>query len=67
MKKFLPDLIAILAFIILSSEEFVRTVRIRMPWNRVSFRIGLTYNFKAGKAFRSRSVESSGADEKGTA
>ena len=47
------------------SEEFVRTVRIRMPWNRVSFRIGLTYNFKAGKAFRSRSVESSGADEKG--
>lgn len=46
------------------SDDFVRTVRMRMPWNRISFRAGLSWNFKTGKAFHSRSVESSAADDK---
>lgn len=46
-------------------EGFVRTVDNRQPWVKRSCQIGLTYNFKAGKAFKKRSVEAGAADDKG--
>lgn len=45
-------------------EGFVRTVEVTQPWSNRTFRIGLTYNFKSGKAFKRKSVEAGSADEK---
>ena len=44
------------------NDDFVRYVKIRSGWQACMFRFGVTCNFKAGKAFRSRSVEGA-ADE----
>ena len=44
------------------NDDFVREMEIRSGWQARMYRIGLTWNFKAGKAFRSRSVEGA-ADE----
>ncbi len=47
------------------SEGFVRTMHIQQRWNSRNYQIGFTYNFKAGKAFRQKSVEAGAAEEKG--
>lgn len=44
--------------------EFVRTLDVAQNWGKRSFQLRLSYNFKAGKSFRSRSVESGAEDEK---
>ncbi len=46
-------------------EGFVRNLRCRQTWCSRSYVIGLTYNFKAGKAFRQRSIEAGAAEDKG--
>lgn len=45
-------------------DGFVRTMKARQTWSNRSFRIGLTYNFKSGKAFKRKAVEAGSADEK---
>ncbi len=45
-------------------EGFVRLVRVEQPWNNRQFQIGLTYNFKSGKAFKRKSVEAGAAEDK---
>lgn len=42
------------------NEQFDRTYRLDQFWSERQFRIGLTWNFKSGKAFRERKLESSG-------
>lgn len=42
------------------NEQFDRDYRLQQFWNDRQFRIGLTYHFKSGKAFRERRLESSG-------
>lgn len=44
--------------------DFVRKMRIKQSWGGRSFRVRLSYNFQAGKAFKSRSVESASADDR---
>ena len=36
----------------------------RQTWSNRWFRIGLTYNFKSGMAFKRKAVEAGSADEK---
>lgn len=43
----------------------VRNLNIKQAWNSRYFQVGLTYNFKSGKAFRRKAVESGSAEEKG--
>lgn len=45
-------------------EGFVRKVEVKQMWNSRTYQIGLTYNFKSGKAFKRRAVEAGSADEK---
>ena len=45
-------------------DGFVRTMNARQTWSNRSFRIGLTYHFKSGKAFKRKAVEAGSADEK---
>ena len=45
-------------------DGFVRTVKARQTWSNRSYRIGVTYNFKSGKAFKRKAVEAGSADEK---
>ena len=45
-------------------DGFVRTVNARQTWSNRSFRIGVTYNFKSGKAFKRKAVEAGSEDEK---
>ncbi len=45
-------------------EGFVRSVDIRQEWNSRSYRLSLSYNFRTGKVFRSRSVEAGAAEER---
>ena len=45
-------------------DGFVRTVKARQTWSNRSFRIGVTWNFKSGKAFKRKAVEAGSADEK---
>lgn len=47
-----------------AGEGFVRTVDMQQPWTARSYHIGLTYNFKAGKAFRRKAVEAGAGDDK---
>lgn len=46
-------------------EGFVRMVEMSQPWCNRSYRIGLTYNFKAGKAFKKKRIEAGAAEDKG--
>lgn len=43
---------------------FVRNVVIDQPWNNRSYQIGVTYNFKTGKAFKKKAVEAGSEAEK---
>lgn len=45
--------------------NFIRNLRTTNDWARRRFGISVNYNFKTGKAFRIRSVESGAGDEKG--
>ena len=45
-------------------DGFVRTMKAKQTWSNRSFRIGVTYNFKSGKAFKRKAVEAGSADEK---
>lgn len=45
-------------------DGFVRTVDVKQIWSNRSFRVGVTYNFKSGKAFNRKAVEAGSADEK---
>ena len=45
-------------------DGFVRMVDVKQQWNDRSFTIGVTYNFKSGKAFKRKAVEPGSADEK---
>lgn len=45
-------------------EGFVRRVDLGQDWNKRSYRLSLTYNFKSGKAFRRKSVEAGSEEEK---
>ena len=45
-------------------DGFVRMVDVKQQWNDRSFTIGVTYNFKSGKAFKRKAVEAGSADEK---
>lgn len=45
-------------------DGFVRVVGMRQPWNDLRFQIGLTYNFKSGKAFKRKAVEAGSASDK---
>lgn len=46
------------------TEQFNRKVVNEQPWMGRSYRVSLTYNFKAGKAFRQKGVESGSSDDK---
>lgn len=48
-----------------NETDFVRDMCIHQAWNGRTWQIGVSYNFKAGKSFRKRSVESGSADEQG--
>ncbi len=45
--------------------EFTRRLEVHQSWGGRSFQFRLSYNFRSGKAFRSRSVESGSAEEEG--
>ena len=45
-------------------DGFVRTVDARQTWSNRTYRIGVTWNFKSGKAFKRKAVEAGSADEK---
>lgn len=45
-------------------DGFVRLVRTKQNGSERIYNFGVTYNFKSGKAFRSRAVESGSGDEK---
>lgn len=45
-------------------EGFVRRVDVLQFWNNRQYRIGLTWNFKSGKAFRKKSVEAGSAEDR---
>lgn len=47
-----------------SGEGFVRRLNISQAWSKVQFRMGLTWNFKSGKAFNKKSVEAASAEDK---
>ena len=48
----------------IDSDDFRREMQIRQLWNSRTVTFRISYNFKAGKAFRNRSVESGAAEEK---
>ncbi|MEG2095842.1 MAG: outer membrane beta-barrel family protein [Alistipes sp.] len=48
-----------------TQDDFVRNMNVRQSWGSRTYQIGLSYNFKSGKAFRKQSVESGSQDEKG--
>lgn len=45
-------------------DGFVRTVNARQTWSNRSYRIGVTWNFKSGKAFKRKAVEAGSEAEK---
>lgn len=47
-----------------NGNGFTRTVKMKQNWNSRDFRIGLTYKFKSGKAFKAKSIEAGASDEK---
>lgn len=46
------------------NEGFARRMAITQPWTNRTWQVGLTYNFKSGKAFKQKSVEADSANEK---
>lgn len=48
-----------------NEKDFVREMTIHQSWGARTWQIGASYNFKSGKSFRKRSVESGSADEQG--
>lgn len=48
-----------------TSDGFTRDMRIYQAWNKPMFGIRAAYNFKAGKAFDKRAVESGSGEESG--
>lgn len=46
-------------------DEFVRVLDVRQEWCGRNCQFRITYNFRTGKNFRSRSVESGAGEEKG--
>lgn len=46
-------------------EGFERSVHMRQMWSNRYFKASFVYHFKAGKAFRNKSVESGATEEKG--
>lgn len=46
-------------------NSFKRTMTVDQPWQRLSVRFSISYNFNSGKQFRAKSVESGSADDKG--
>ncbi len=51
--------------VVADGAGFVRRMTLQQQWCNRSYRIGLTYNFKAGKAFRAKKVEAGAAEDKG--
>ena len=51
--------------IFIEEETFTRVMTADQPWNRVSAKLSISYNFNAGKSFRAKSVESGSAEDKG--
>lgn len=47
------------------SDDFTRTIHIRQAWNSINYTLRIAYNFRTGKAFNRRAVESGSGDEKG--
>ncbi len=46
-------------------DGFVRKVAMKQSWSNRTYQIGITYNFKSGKAFNRKTIEAGSADEKG--
>ncbi len=49
----------------MENAAFDRRMRMVSTWNRRQFRIGLTWNFKTGKAFRAKQIEAGNNEEAG--
>lgn len=47
-----------------SGDGFVRRLDVRQAWSNIQYRVGLTWNFKSGKAFNKKSVEAASAEDK---
>lgn len=45
-------------------DDFVRHQQVRQNWSSIRFQVGVTYNFKAGKAFQKKSVEAGAAEDR---
>ena len=45
-------------------DDFVRHQQVRQNWSSIRFQVGITYNFKAGKAFQKKSVEAGAAEDR---
>ena len=45
-------------------DDFVRHQQVRQNWSSIRFQVGLTYNFKAGKAFQKKSIEAGAAEDR---
>lgn len=48
-----------------ATDTFVRNLRVSNDWQPRRFVLTINYNFKTGKAFKARKVESGAGDEKG--
>ncbi len=59
------DLLGLAQEISAEQPDFRRTYRIHQAWGDRCFMIGINYNFTAGKAFHSKSVERGSAEEQG--
>ena len=51
--------------VVADDAAFRRTVLVEDNWNYRSCSVSVSYNFKAGKAFRNKSIESAAAEDKG--
>jgi hypothetical protein len=48
----------------IAEDSFSRVMTIMQPWNRLTAKFSISYNFNSGKQFRARSVESGSADDR---
>ena len=48
-----------------ATDTFVRNLQVSNDWQPRRFVLTINYNFKTGKAFKARKVESGAGDEKG--
>ncbi|MBO5717242.1 MAG: outer membrane beta-barrel protein [Alistipes sp.] len=51
--------------ITIEEPTFKRVMTVDQPWQRPSLNFSIDYNFKAGKQFRAKSVESGSAEDRG--